>query len=148
MVRRLYLEYSSSRKSQSGSFIYNVGNSTFTSLGNLFVGNPSQAKLHAWGRQSGVINDSGAVVGCIVNTSNSVGYDAAMWKNGTITDLNTLYAPSLAGTGFTLDNATAIDNNGDIAGYGHDATHTVQAFSFGPFCPATRTRTARWISTT
>ena len=83
------------------------------------------------------------MVGCIVNTANTgggsktlSGYDAAIWKNGTITDLNTLYAPALAGTGFTLDNATAIDDNGDIAGYGHDANGNVeQAFLLQALLP-------------
>ena len=43
-------------------------------------------------------------------------------------DLNTLYAGVLP-TGFVLNNATAIDNNGDIAGYGTDALgHTEQGF--------------------
>ena len=68
------------------------------------------------------------MVGCIVNSSNPSGYDAAIWQGGTVTDLNTLYAGILP-SGFVLDNATAIDNNGDIAGYGHDAGgHTVQAW--------------------
>ena len=42
----------------------------------------------------------------------------------------------LAGTEFTLDNATAIDDNGDIAGYGHDANGNVeQAFLLGALLP-------------
>ncbi len=76
------------------------------------------------------------MVGCIANaanteaagaTSTAGGYDAAIWENGTAYDLNTLYAGIL--NGFVLDNATAIDNNGDIAGYGHDTNSNVeQAF--------------------
>ena len=55
-------------------------------------------------------------------------WHAAIWQNGTITDLNTLYA-SILPAGFVLNNATAIDNNGDIAGYGTDsANNTYQAF--------------------
>ena len=55
-------------------------------------------------------------------------YDAALWQNGTVTDLNKLYAGILP-AGFTLNNATAIDDQGDIAGYGTDAAdHTNQAF--------------------
>ena len=80
---------------ESGSFIYNVGNSTFTSLGGLLVGNAGKPSSTHGAGMSEVINDSGAVVGCIVNTANTSGYDAAIWKNGTITDLNTLYAPVL-----------------------------------------------------
>ena len=68
------------------------------------------------------------MVGCIVNGGSSSGYDAAIWENGVTTDLNTRYASLLAGTGFSLDAATAIDNHGDIAGWGHDATHSVQAW--------------------
>ena len=75
------------------------------------------------------------MVGCIVNSANSSGYDAAIWRDGVITDLNALYAATLP-AGFVLDNATAIDNNGDIAGYGHDASgHTVQAFLLRALLP-------------
>ena len=76
------------------------------------------------------INDSGQVVGRMLTSSG--GYDAAIWQNGTLTDLNTIYGPSglnILPAGFTLNNAMAIDNNGDIAGYGTDAAgHTNQAF--------------------
>ena len=112
----------------NGSFIYNVGSSSFTSLGTLLVGSPFASSLNYEAGQSQVINDSGTVVGCIANSSNPSGYDAAIWQGGTVTDLNTLYAGILP-SGFVLDNATAIDNNGDIAGYGHDSGgHTVQAW--------------------
>ncbi len=111
-----------------GSFIYNVATQGFTSLGGLLVGSPFPGSLSHEAGQSQAINDSGVVVGCIVNGANSSGYDAATWQNGTITDLNALYAPVLP-AGFVLDNATAIDNGGDIAGYGHDASgNNVQAF--------------------
>ena len=112
----------------SGSFIYNVGTPGFTSLGSLLVGSPFPGSLSHEAGESQAINDSGVVVGCIVNTANSSGYDAAIWQSGTVTDLNTLYAGILP-SGFVLDNATAIDENGDIAGYGHDANgHTDQAW--------------------
>jgi hypothetical protein len=129
---------------EGGAFLDNVNRSTVTSLGRLLVGLKNGENSN-WG--SGLdqsINDSGEVVGCIVNTANTggggtntlSGYDAAIWKNGTVTDLNTLYAPALAGTGFTLDNATAIDDNGDIAGYGHDASGNVeQAFLLQALLP-------------
>ena len=46
-----------------------------------------------------------------------------------------MYAATLP-AGFVLDDATAIDNNGDIAGYGHDASgHTVQAFLLRALLP-------------
>ena len=76
--------------------------------------------------ESGLINDAGQVVGQI--TVDSVPH-AAIWSAaGGLQDLNTLYAGVLP-PGFVLNNATAIDNNGDIVGYGTDALdHTEQAF--------------------
>ena len=112
-----------------------MGNQGFTSLGGLLVGSPFPGSLSHEAGQSQAINDSGVVVGCIVNSANSSGYDAAIWQSGVITGLNTLYAPVLP-SGFVLDNATAIDNNGDIAGYGHDANgHNVQAFVLQALLP-------------
>ena len=81
---------------------------------------------HSGGHEQ-AINDAGQVVG-YTGTQGST-WRAAIWENGTITDLNTRYASILAGTGFTLNNATAIDNNGDIAGWGTDSLgNTYQAF--------------------
>ena len=52
----------------------------------------------------------------------------------------TRYA-SILPAGFTLNNATAIDNNGDIAGYGTDsASNTYQAFVIYTLFPSR----ARW----
>ena len=59
------------------------------------------------------INNAGQVVGYI-GTSGST-WNAATWQNGVITNLNTEYAGILP-AGVVLNNATAIDNNGDIAG--------------------------------
>ena len=69
--------------------------------------------------------DAGQVVGQITVD----GVSAATWSAaGGLQDLNTLYAGVLP-TGFVLTNATAIDDNGDIAGYGTDASgNTEQAF--------------------
>ena len=127
-----------------GAFTYNVNTETVTPLPGFYIGMRSFANINYYsGFQA--INDSGEVVGCIANAANTEaegttsaagGYDAAIWKNGTTTDLNTLYAPALAGTGFVLDNATAIDDNGDIAGYGHDAAGNVeQAFQLQALLP-------------
>ena len=59
-------------------------------------------------------------------------WHAAIWQNGTITDLNSIYGPSglnILPAGFVLNNATAIDDRGDIVGYGTDsANNTYQAF--------------------
>ena len=83
-----------------------------------------------FGGHGQAINDSGQVVGRMLTSSG--GYDAAIWQNGTLTDLNSIYGPcglNILPAGFTLNNATAIDNQGDIAGYGTDAaSNTNQAF--------------------
>ena len=55
-------------------------------------------------------------------------WQAAVWQNGVITNLNTEYAGILP-AGFTLNYASAVDNNGDIAGWGTDSSNnTYQAF--------------------
>ena len=102
--------------SDSGFFIYDVGTHAITTLGDLNVFTPIGASLAGSSR---VINDSNQVVGRI-NAGGGV-YHAAVWENGNITDLNTLYA-GVVPNGFILNFATAIDNNGDIAGYGTDAS--------------------------
>jgi probable HAF family extracellular repeat protein len=61
------------------------------------------------------INDSGVVVGTGTTILNGSPFDALIWSNGQVTDLNTLIAPST----LHLDRATAIDDAGDIVGYGH-----------------------------
>jgi probable HAF family extracellular repeat protein len=76
------------------------------------------------GRQQ-MINDNGVVVGYEVVG----GVDhAAIWNNGTVTDLNTLCA-SVLPTGWVLNDAMAIDDNGDVAGFGTDpSNNATQAF--------------------
>ena len=77
-------------------------------------------------RHDQAINNAGQVVGYI-GTQGST-WHAAMWQNGVITNLNTEYAGILP-PGVVLNNATAIDNNGDIAGVCTDAANnTMQAF--------------------
>jgi len=57
------------------------------------------------------INDSGHIVG-----SGGAGWDIPfVWKDGVMTDLNTLIDPA---SGWTLTNATGINNNGWIIGNG------------------------------
>ena len=57
------------------------------------------------------INDSGHIVG-----SSGSGWDIPfVWKDGVMTDLNTLIDPA---SGWTLKNATGINNNGWIIGNG------------------------------
>jgi probable HAF family extracellular repeat protein len=87
---------------------------------------PIGATSSPGGGHDQAINNAGQVVGQIAVSSG--GYDAAIWQNGVITDLNTKYAGILPG-GFTLNNATAIDNYGDIAGWGTDGSgNTNQTF--------------------
>ena len=112
----------------TATFLYNIGTETFTSLGGLQIYDDQAVTLRGtqFGGHAEAINDSGEVVGRIALTNGT--YDAALWQNGTVTDLNKLYAGILP-AGFTLNNATAIDDQGDIAGYGTDAAdHTNQAF--------------------
>ncbi len=107
-------------------YLYNESTQQYTSLGSLMMWDPIAATLTYNGGHEQSINDSGAVVG-YTGTQGST-WHAAIWQSGTITDLNTLYAGILP-SGFTLNNATAIDNNGDIVGYGTDsASDTYQAF--------------------
>ena len=112
----------------TATFLYNMGTETFTSLGNLQIydAQTPTGTGTQFGGHADAINDSGEVVGRIALTNGS--YDAAIWQSGTVTDLNKLYSGILP-AGFTLNNATAIDDKGDIAGYGTDAlTNTNQAF--------------------
>ena len=105
--------------------IYQIGTGALTPLTGL---------LFAYPKTDTIPND-GALTQCISPTGQVVGYEvvaggakhAAIWQNGTLTDLNTLYASILGN--FVLNNATAIDANGDIAGYGTDgSSNTNQAF--------------------
>ena len=110
------------------AFVYNMSTHAYTSLGSLQIydAGVDSGTGTQFGGHAQAINDSGQVVGQIPNSSG--GYDAAIWQTGTVTDLNTLYAGILP-AGFVLNNALAIDNNGDIAGYGTDASNnTQQAF--------------------
>ncbi len=91
----------------------------FTSSGMpIMLGN-----LGALGAQNGVvpndsalgINDSGVVVGTAVTSTSA--QDAFIWDSANgMRDMNTVFA-SLVPSGWTLSEATGIDNNGDIVGY-------------------------------
>ena len=112
------------------ALLYNTNTHAFTPLTQgstslLFTdsipGTISEAAAH-----DQAINNAGEVVGCI-GTAGST-WQAAIWQNGVITNLNTAYAGILP-PGVVLNNATAIDNNGDMAGVCTDAAgHTMQAF--------------------
>ena len=68
---------------------------------------------------SEAINDHGVIVG----------YGALIYAGGTIQDLNTLIPP---GSGFTLDNATAINDTGQVAANGYNAQGQEHAFLLTP----------------
>ncbi len=107
-------------------FLYNMSTQAYTPLGNFMLYDPIVGTTSTGGGHDQAINDAGQVVGYI-GTQGST-WHAAVWQNGTVTDLNTEYAGILP-AGFTLNYASAIDNNGDIAGYGTDAANnTYQAF--------------------
>jgi probable HAF family extracellular repeat protein len=109
--------------------IYNAASGSITLLGGSFmIGQAPNAQDDGTTLDAGMtqmINDHGQVVGYeVVGGVNH----AAIWQNGTVTDLNTAYASTLP-AGFVLNDAMAIDDNGDIAGFGTDsAGSTVQAF--------------------
>jgi probable HAF family extracellular repeat protein len=63
------------------------------------------------------INNAGQVVGRYATPSGAV--HAALWQNGVMTDLNDLLPP---GSGWTLTEATAINDQGQIVGYGSHGT--------------------------
>ena len=116
--------------------LYNATNGSATILPTSFmIGQATNATLDDLTLDAGMtqmINDNGQIVGYeVVGGVNH----AAVWQNGTATDLNTVYG-SLLPAGFILNDAMAIDDNGDIAGFGTDsAGNTVQAFVLRAFLP-------------
>jgi probable HAF family extracellular repeat protein len=68
--------------------------------------------------QAFAINDRAQVVG--FSTTSSGATHAALWENGTITDLDT--------TGSSLSSAQAINNRGQVAGYFRAADGQIHAF--------------------
>src|SRR2546427_3680587 len=67
------------------------------------------------------INNAGQVVGYASTTADqSSPVHAVLWENGTMEDLGTL--------GGTVAEATAINDGGDVAGWGYTATGEVHAF--------------------
>ena len=68
------------------------------------------------------INNHGVIVGLSGN-------GAWVWSNGTFQNLNNLIPP---GSGFILDNATAINDNGQIVANGYNAVGQEHAFLLTP----------------
>ena len=118
--------YGANQGQMTGAFLYNMSTNAVTSLPLMFTTQIGLGYLFNGAGESQLINDSSQVVG--QTTVGGVPH-AAIWSaTSGLQDLNTLYAGILP-TGFVLNNATAIDNNGDVAGYGTDSSgHTTQAF--------------------
>ena len=94
---------------------------TKTDLGTLSGDNDSNAQD---------INDKGTIVGWSSNTINSNCFSsrAAVWKNGTVNDLNNLIPPN---SGWELSAAKAINNRGQIVGNGRH-NGAIRAFLLTP----------------
>ena len=124
--------------------LYDESTNQITSLGSLQMWDPLSPSYSWCGGHEQAINDSGQVVG-YTGVQSSGTWRAAIWESGTITDLNTRYT-SILPSGVVLNEATAIDNNGDIAGFCTDvASHTVQAFEILNVVPEPGTL-ALWLT--
>jgi probable HAF family extracellular repeat protein len=81
------------------------------------------------------INRNGVVVGYAMTSAGA--QDAFVYGlggNDTMQDMNTAFAASIP-AGWSLSAATAIDDNGDIAGYGTDGSAGAQGFLLAPALP-------------
>ena len=113
----------------SGQVVGGSSTSTSSSL-TAFVSDAGGGKLHSLGTLGGStstalgINDAGTVVGYSSLASGSTTH-AFIEQNGAMLDLNSLVS-NLKGA--TVEEATAIDANGDIVGYGLTSTGATHAF--------------------
>ena len=78
------------------------------------------------------INDRGQIVG-FSYTGSVPGYHAFLYSNGSMQDLNNLVA--LPASGWTLTQAYAINNAGQIVGYGTNPQGQIRAFLLKPLLP-------------
>ena len=118
--------YGGDQIQMTGSFLYNASTHAVTSLPLSLVTQVGLGYLFDGVGESQLINNAGQVVG---QTTVGGTPHAAVWNAiGGLQDLNAL-PPGILPAGFVLNNATAIDNNGDIVGYGTDGSgHSDQAF--------------------
>jgi hypothetical protein len=112
--------------------IYQIGTGVVTQLPDTFkVGPNLEPSIESITQDAGMqqaINSYGQVAGFKVGTPNH----AAVWDavNG-IRDLTVMYPAGggIVPTGFVMNSITAIDDSGDVAGFGTDGSgHTNQAF--------------------
>jgi len=75
------------------------------------------------------INGADEVVG-IASTSDAFTYHAFLYSDGVMRDLNSLIP---ADSGFELTSATAINDNGNIVGYGYNESRQQHAFLLTPY---------------
>ena len=75
------------------------------------------------------INGADEVVG-IASTSDAFTYHAFLYSDGVMRDLNSLIP---ADSGFELTSATAINDNGNIVGYGYNESRQQHAFLLMPY---------------
>ena len=114
------------------SYITGAGNNIFSNVFHAFLySNGTMQDLGTLGgsdSQANGINDSGEVVG-ESDTTNDSAQHAFLYSNGSMTDLNSLISPS---SGWTLLDATAVNDNGQIAGYGVNPEGNDEAFLLTP----------------
>jgi probable HAF family extracellular repeat protein/autotransporter-associated beta strand protein len=88
------------------------------------------------------LNDAGEAVGA--TTGGGFGpTDAVIYESGTLTDLNALIDPS---SGWTLEQATAINDNGQVAGWGLNSSGQQDAFLLTPTTPTPEPSTAALLT--
>ena len=100
------------------AFLYSGG--SMQNLGTLPGGGPSSATA---------INDLGQVVGNAGEFGGENPDHAILWSGGTVQDLNSLIAP---GSGWTLQQATGINDSGQICGLGMNPNGQQDAFLLTP----------------
>jgi len=101
------------------AFLYSNG--TLTNLGTF--GDYDESSANA-------INDSGQIVGLCFSPNGGFGTNNAfIYEDGTLTNLNSLIP---ADSDWILEDATAINDSGQIAGYGIDPAGTAEAFLLTP----------------
>jgi probable HAF family extracellular repeat protein len=91
---------------------------TWINIGSLLSGNS----------EANSINNNGEVVGVSYGDGN-VNFRAFLYANGSMNDLNNLIIPS---SGWTLEDATAINDSGDIIGYGLNSQGQQDSFLLTP----------------